>query len=87
MITGEVTIDQPEEFNSWVEKLPLNGKVTVDFQKITKVDSSCVLLMLRFKRRTQVNNCEVRFVNLPDKLKRLLSLYEINELLGCVAAD
>ena len=86
-ITGEVTVDRPEQFAHWMEKLPLGNDVTVDLQDVEKIDSSCVSLMLNIVRRIRLNGGQTRFINVPDQLLRLVNLYGTDQLLNCAAAD
>lgn len=81
-ITGDVTVNVPEVCVRHTEQLPSGSDVTVDFSEVGEVDSTCCAMMVMMQRTTQVNDRKVTFVNLPEKLSRLVELYDLNKVLG-----
>jgi phospholipid transport system transporter-binding protein len=55
--------------------------LTIDFSKITQVDSSAVALLLEWRREAGRRGKALRFVNLPANLLALADLYGVSELL------
>ena len=58
------------------------SEVTVDLSGVTEVDSTCVSLLLEWRREAQRNKRTIRYTNLPHNLKSLMALYGVSELLA-----
>ncbi len=56
--------------------------VTVDLAGLTEVDSAAVSLLLEWRRAAQRDKRIISYVNLPDNVKSLATLYGVTELLG-----
>ena len=56
--------------------------VTVDLAGLTEVDSAAVSLLLEWRRAAQRDKRIISYVNLPDNVKSLATLYGVSELLG-----
>jgi len=56
--------------------------ITVDLAGLTEVDSAAISLLLEWRRAAQRDKRKVTYVNLPDNLKSLATLYGVSELLG-----
>lgn len=55
----------------------------VDLQGLDDVDSATLGLMLEWQRAARAqHNAQLRFLNVPDNLKSLALLYDVNEMLG-----
>ncbi len=54
----------------------------LDFSGATEVDSAAVAFALELRRLTSVNGCTLDLRNLPDGLRKLITLYGVEELLG-----
>lgn len=54
---------------------------TVDAQALQTFDSSAVAVLLELRRTLAQNGRQLQVVNLPPKLKELVALYGVSELL------
>jgi phospholipid transport system transporter-binding protein len=55
--------------------------LTIDFAKVTEVDSSAVALLLEWRRESQRRAKSLSFVNLPANLMALAALYGVDDLI------
>lgn len=63
--------------------LPLESKVwTVDLAQVEVADSSAVSLLLGWMRNAQRHEAKLTFVNVPDNLRSLASLYGVADALS-----
>jgi len=58
-----------------------NKSLTFDLGNITKVDSVGVGLLLEWQRQAQKNGIQIRYINLPDKLRAMARVGGVTELL------
>lgn len=58
------------------------SELVVDFAKVEAVDSSAVSLMLSWLRTAKSKNVKLSFINVPDNLLSLASLYGVAESLS-----
>lgn len=58
----------------------LPGRVTVDFSRVSEVDSSALALLLEWRRVAQRRGIALSFTHLPANLLALASLYGIEHL-------
>lgn len=82
-IEGELTIYEALEFK---EKLDSVFKdyfpfLEIDLFKIQKIDTSCLQILLSFKKEAQRINTHVRFVNHSHDVSKLIDFYELTGLL------
>ena len=61
-------------------------RLTIDFSKVTMVDSSAVALLLDWLRQARARGATLEFVNLPPTLLALARLYGVSELIQPVPA-
>ena len=64
----------------------LPQRLTIDFSKVTMVDSSAVALLLDWLRQARARGATLEFVNLPPTLLALAQLYGVSELIQPVPA-
>ena len=57
------------------------GQTVIDFAALTAADSSAVATLLAWRRAAFAQSKPLAFVNLPDNLRSLISLYDVSELL------
>ena len=57
------------------------GQTDVSFEQTTNVDSSAVGCMLAWQRHAHQRGISLKFVNVPDNLTKLMSLYGVTEFL------
>ena len=70
----------------YAARADLPEKLTIDFARITAVDSSAVALLLEWRRLAERRGKTLEFVNLPPNLLALASLYGVAELIQHSAA-
>ena len=63
------------------------ARLTIDFSKVTGVDSSAVALLLDWRRQAKARGMALEFVNLPAPLLSLAQLYGVSELIQPSAAS
>ena len=56
------------------------GGKTIDLSQVQDVDSSAVSMLLEWLRQAASRKHRITFVNVPEKLKSLLRLYNLFEL-------
>ena len=64
----------------------LPERLTIDFARVTTVDSSAVALLLDWRRQARARGKTLEFVNLPPTLLDLARLYGVSELIQPQAA-
>lgn len=57
------------------------GKIRVDFSQIGQVDSSAFALMLHWLRAAKKRKIEIQFSNIPEKLKALGEMSNLEQVL------
>jgi phospholipid transport system transporter-binding protein len=65
----------------YAARADLPERLTIDFSKITGVDSSAVALLLEWRRQAKARGKRLDFVNLPPNLLALAQLYGVAELI------
>lgn len=55
--------------------------LVIDLAQVTEVDSSAVSMLLEWQRKTQKENQQLCFSNMPENLKNLTQLYGVAELI------
>ena len=63
------------------------ARLTIDFAKVTAVDSSAVALLLDWLRQAKARGLALEFVNLPAALLSLARLYGVSDLIQPPAAS
>jgi phospholipid transport system transporter-binding protein len=69
------------ESNAYCGRTDLPERLTIDFAKVTEVDSSAVALLLEWRRESQRRGKPLGFVNLPANLMALAELYGVDDLI------
>lgn len=59
-----------------------NGEHECDLANLGQVDSASVAVLLAWQKAAQQNKLHLQFVNTPDSLISLASLYGVTELLA-----
>ncbi len=59
-----------------------SGQYAFDLGSITTTDSSCIAVMLAWQRAAQAASGKVQFLNTPDNILSLATLYGVTGLLG-----
>lgn len=76
-----LTIANPAAGARLAARLAGAGDATLDLAGAADADSAGVAMLLALRRGAQVNGARLRFVNLPERLRRLLRLYQVEDLL------
>lgn len=58
-----------------------SGQTEIDFGGVSAVDSAAVATLLAWRRAAQQRGGKLRFINLPDNLQSLVTLYGVADLL------
>ncbi|MBI2317913.1 MAG: STAS domain-containing protein [Betaproteobacteria bacterium] len=86
MLEGPVTFDSVPALVGAAEEHFRGGVSTIDFSRVTDIDSSAVALALEWLRQGARANLKVRFVNLPQSMHNLGKLYGVSEILASALA-
>lgn len=62
--------------------LTLSDGALVDFSQVAEIDTSAVSLMLEWRRRAIAENKQLSFVNCPEGLTSLATLYGVADLIS-----
>jgi phospholipid transport system transporter-binding protein len=81
-VSGDVVIGAVPALLEASKALSIVDNATVDFAKVTDIDTSTISLILEWKRRAQKENQALKFVNLPANLTTLTQLYGVAELIN-----
>ena len=65
----------------YAARADLPERLTIDFAGIDAIDSSAVALLLEWRRQAAQRGKKLVFVNLPDNLVALATLYGVEELI------
>ena len=80
-IDGDITINHAPALLIESNQLPMAGVLTVDFSKVTHVDTATISLIFEWLRHAQAKKCDLRFVNFPENLLSLIALYGVADLI------
>lgn len=81
-LSGDVVIDSVQPLLTASKALPITADTMIDFAKVNNIDTSAISLILEWKRRAQLENKALTFVNLPANLISLTQLYGVAELIN-----
>lgn len=59
-----------------------SGNTTFDLGGVAQADSSAIAVMLAWQRAAQKAGASLGFINVPDNILSLASLYDVTDLLG-----
>ena len=76
--TVPAVLAQSEEYAA---RADLPSQLTIDFSRVTAVDSSAVALLLDWLRQAKARGKALHFANLPPTLLALARLYGVAELI------
>ncbi|MCE5181385.1 MAG: STAS domain-containing protein [Betaproteobacteria bacterium] len=80
-IQGPITLDNARAMLAEGLKLFNRDGLTVDLSQLEEVDSAAISLVLEWLRTAQRSGCKLGFINLPDNLKSLATLYGVLDLI------
>ncbi|AXR61549.1 STAS domain-containing protein [Leptospira mayottensis] len=83
-IEGELTIYEALEFKEKLDSVFRDcfPFLEIDLFKIQKIDTSCLQILLSFKKEAQRINADIRFVNYSHVVSKLIDFYELSGLLN-----
>lgn len=81
-LSGDVVVDTVQPLLTASKALPITADTMIDFAKVNNIDTSAISLILEWKRRAQLENKALTFVNLPANLISLTQLYGVAELIN-----
>ncbi len=73
------------ETAAYASQATLPDCLTIDFQRVTDIDSSGVALLLHWRRQAATMGKSLRYVHLPPNLISLAELYGVDDLIHCPA--
>lgn len=85
-LSFETLPDVLKASEEYVARTDLPDRLTIDFASIGAVDSSAVALLLEWRRLAQRMGKKLVFVNLPEPLVALATLYGVEDLIQPPAA-
>lgn len=62
------------------------GESAIDFVAVEVVDSSAVATVLAWQRASKAHGASLTLHNIPDSLRSLMSLYDVESVLGLSAS-
>jgi phospholipid transport system transporter-binding protein len=71
------------ETDAYASQDALPDCLTIDFAKVTDIDSSGVALLLHWRREALKRGKALRYVHLPPNLMALATLYGVDDLIVC----
>ncbi|WP_078129536.1 STAS domain-containing protein [Leptospira alexanderi] len=82
-IEGELTIYEALDFKEKLDSVFRDcfPFLEIDLFKIQKIDTSCLQILLSFKKEAQRINIDVRFVNHSHSVSKLIDFYELTGFL------
>jgi len=58
-----------------------SAEVSIDLGGLQSVDSSAVALLIQWQRQAAQKGIPLRFLNIPDQLKPLITLYDLEDII------
>jgi len=80
-VQGPITIANVVDVIKQGVNLFDQSDLVIDLGQVTEVDSSAVSMLLEWQRKTQKDNQQLCFSNMPKNLKNLTQLYGVAELI------
>lgn len=81
-LSGDLTIEKIPTIIDLINKQKLDKKTTIDFSKVTSVDTSTLSLIFELQRQAKKTHSQFVFKNLPKNLNSLAKLYGVEELIS-----
>jgi phospholipid transport system transporter-binding protein len=81
-LRGNLVVDKAETVLAESLALPMDDTaLVVDFAAVNTVDTTALALVLAWKRRAKEEFSEISFINFPDNLMSLASLYGVQDFI------
>lgn len=81
-LSGDLTIEKIPAIIDLISKQKLDKKTTIDFSKVTSVDTSTLSLIFELQRQAKKTQSQFVFKNLPKNLNSLAKLYGVEDLVS-----
>jgi len=81
-LSGDLTIEKIPTIIDLINKQKADKKTTIDFSKVTSIDTSTLSLIFELQREAKKNQLHFTFKNLPKNLNSLAKLYGVEDLVS-----
>jgi phospholipid transport system transporter-binding protein len=81
-LSGDLTIEKIPGIIELINKQRLDKKTTIDFSKVTSIDTSTLSLIFELQRQAKKTQSQFVFKNLPKNLNSLAKLYGVEDLVS-----
>lgn len=81
-LSGDVVVGSAKAILTASQAFAITSNTKVDFAQVADIDTTALSLILEWKRRAQIENKTLSFVNLPANLSSLSELYGVGELIN-----
>jgi len=81
-LNGDLTIEKIPAIIELINKQKLDKKTTIDFSKVTSIDTSTLSLIFELQRQAKKTQSQFVFKNLPKNLNSLAKLYGVEDLVS-----
>jgi phospholipid transport system transporter-binding protein len=81
LISGSMTMDSVDDLLRESQSLITAGNLEIDLSGVPEVDSAGVSILFEWLRLANSRNANLVFVNLPDTLLNLATLYGVVDLI------
>ena len=81
-LSGDLTIEKIPAIIDLINKQEADKKTTIDFSKVTSIDTSTLSLIFELQRQANITQSHFVFKNLPKNLNSLAKLYGVEDLVS-----
>jgi phospholipid transport system transporter-binding protein len=81
-LSGDLTIEKIPTIIDLINKQKADKKTTIDFSKVTSIDTSTLSLIFELQRQAKKIQSHFTFKNLPKNLNSLAKLYGVEDLVS-----
>ena len=80
-LTGDVVVGSAKAILTTSQDFVISNDTIIDFAQAADIDTTALSLILEWKRRAQIENKTLQFINLPANLSSLAALYGVEEMI------
>ena len=81
-LSGDLTIEKIPTIIDLINKQKADKKTTIDFSKVTSIDTSTLSLIFELQREAKKTQSHFIFKNLPKNLNSLAKLYGVEDFVS-----
>lgn len=81
-LSDDLTIEKIPTIIDLINKQKADKKTTIDFSKVTSIDTSTLSLIFELQRQAKKTQSQFVFKNLPKNLNSLAKLYGVEDLIS-----